>query len=71
MAGGATFGLDGTRVELRRAAAGQLPGVTAVAVLVDDAERTVRHLESEGYGVARGTDGTVALAGPDLNGVAC
>ena len=67
---GARFGLDGTLVELRRAAAGQLPGVTAVAVSVDDAERTVRHLESEGYGVQRGADGTIALAARDLNGVA-
>ncbi|MGH3154401.1 MAG: VOC family protein [Streptosporangiaceae bacterium] len=69
-ADGAIFPLDGTRIELRPTAAGQLPGVTAVAVSVDDAERAVRHLESEGYGAARGADGTIALAARDLNGVA-
>jgi 4-hydroxyphenylpyruvate dioxygenase-like putative hemolysin len=68
-ADGAAFALDGTSIEIRPAAAGQLPGVTAVAVAVDDAERAVRHLNSAGYGVERGTDGAVVLAARDLNGV--
>jgi 4-hydroxyphenylpyruvate dioxygenase-like putative hemolysin len=68
-ADGAAFALDGTSIEMRPAAAGQLPGVTAVAVAVDDAERAVRHLNSAGYGVERGTDGAVVLAARDLNGV--
>lgn len=65
----ATFPLDGTSIDMRPAAAGQLPGVTAIAVSVDDAERAVRHLESAGYRVERAADGTVVLAGRDLNGV--
>jgi 4-hydroxyphenylpyruvate dioxygenase-like putative hemolysin len=66
---GAIFLLDSTAVDLRSAVAGQMPGVTAIAVSVDDAERAVRHLESAGYRVERATDGTVCLAARELNGV--
>jgi catechol 2,3-dioxygenase-like lactoylglutathione lyase family enzyme len=65
----ATFLLDNTTIDLRPAVAGQLPGVTAITVSVDDAERAVRHLESAGYRVRRATDGTACLAARDLNGV--
>ncbi len=54
---------------MRAAAAGQLPGVTAIGVTVDDAARSVRHIESAGYRVQRAADGTVVLPAGDLNGV--
>jgi catechol 2,3-dioxygenase-like lactoylglutathione lyase family enzyme len=69
-ADGATFPLDGTSIDMQPAAAGQLPGVTAITVSVDDPERAVRHLASAGYGVERAADGAVALAARELNGVA-
>jgi hypothetical protein len=59
-ADGASFPLDGTSIELQPVAAGQLTGVTAVAVFVDDAERAVQHVESAGYRVQRAADGTAS-----------
>lgn len=69
-ADGATFPLDGATIELRPASAGQLTGVTAVAVSVDDTERAVLRAESAGYRVQRAADGAALLAARDLNGVA-
>jgi 4-hydroxyphenylpyruvate dioxygenase-like putative hemolysin len=68
-AAGAAFPLDGTSIDMRPAAAGQLPGVTAIGVTVEDAARAVRHIESAGYRVRRAADGTVILPARDLNGV--
>jgi catechol 2,3-dioxygenase-like lactoylglutathione lyase family enzyme len=64
-----TFPLDGTSVELVQVAAGQRPGVAAIAVTVDDQARTVRHIESAGYRLERATDGSVVVPARDLNGV--
>jgi len=69
-ADGATFPLDGTSIDMRPAAGGQLPGVTAIGVTVEDAGQAVRHIEAAGYRVQRAADGTVVLPAEDLNGVA-
>jgi hypothetical protein len=55
----------GTSIDMRPAAAGQLPGVTAIGVTVNDAARSVRHIESAGYRVQRAADGTVVLPAGD------
>jgi 4-hydroxyphenylpyruvate dioxygenase-like putative hemolysin len=69
-ADGASFRLDGAAVDMAPAAAGQPPGVTAVAVTVDDTEAAARRIQSAGYRGDLAADGTVVLPGRDLNGVA-
>lgn len=68
-ADGATFALDGAVVDMVSAAAGQQPGITAVAVTVDDTETAARRIRSAGFRAGLAADGTVVLPGRDLNGV--
>jgi 4-hydroxyphenylpyruvate dioxygenase-like putative hemolysin len=66
----ASFPLGDAVMDMVPAAAGQPPGVTAVAVTVDDTEAAARHIRSAGYRGELAADGTVVLSGSDLNGVA-
>ena len=68
-ADGASFALDGAVVDMVAAAAGQPPGVAAVAVTVDDTEAAARRIRSAGVRADLAADGTVVLPGRDLNGV--
>jgi 4-hydroxyphenylpyruvate dioxygenase-like putative hemolysin len=69
-ADGASFPLDGAVIDLVPAAAGQPPGVTAVAVTVDDTQAAAQRIRAAGYRGDLAADGTVILPGRDLNGVA-
>jgi Glyoxalase/Bleomycin resistance protein/Dioxygenase superfamily len=69
-ADGASFPLDGAVMEMVPAAAGQPPGVTAVAVTVDDTEAAAQRIRAAGFRAGLAADGTVVLPGRDLNGVA-
>ena len=68
-ADGASFALDGAVVDMVPAAAGQPPGITAVAVTVDDTEAAALRIRSAGFRADLAEDGTVVLPGRDLNGV--
>jgi len=69
-ADGASYPLDGAVMDMVPAVAGQPPGVTAVAVTVDDTEAAARRIQSAGYRGDLAADGTIVLPGRDLNGVA-
>ncbi|HTX29297.1 MAG TPA: VOC family protein [Streptosporangiaceae bacterium] len=66
----ATFPLGATTIEMVPATAGQVPGVIAVAVTVDDTEQAAQRIESAGFRVERTADHSVVLPARDLNGVA-
>jgi len=68
-ADGASFALDDAVVDMVPAAAGQPPGITAVAVTVDDTEAAALRIRSAGFRADLAEDGTVVLPGRDLNGV--
>jgi len=68
-AGAAAFLLEDASIEMFPAAPGQPPGVTAVAVTVDDAESAARRIESAGLLSERGADGAVVLPARELTGV--
>ena len=69
-AGRAAFPLDGAVIELVPAAAGQPPGVAAVAVTVDDPVAAAGVIRSGGVHADLTADGAVVLPGRELNGVA-